>query len=115
MHSQPGFWVFSFEDGDLLSEREVLQCKMSAGPKKDSEGGKQSENEVVHETTVVTPFNTGIQNLTIRPQVIDLAQGLSSDNTHVAPTAAADPSQTRRNTWSGGNVEELRRRTVRRT
>jgi hypothetical protein len=42
--------------GDLLSKSEVLQSKMPAGPKKDSEGAKQSEDEVDHETTV-TPFN----------------------------------------------------------
>ena len=33
----------------------------------------------------------------------------------VAPTAAVDPRPTRRNTWSGHNVEELRGRTARRT
>ena len=67
MHSQPGFRMFSFENGDLLSESEVLQSKMAAGPEKDSEGGKQSEDKVDHETTVVTPFNMGNRNLTIRP------------------------------------------------
>ena len=67
MHSQPGFRMFSFENGDLLSESEVLQSKMAAGPEKDSEGGKQSEDKVDHETTVVTPFNVGNRNLTIRP------------------------------------------------
>ena len=66
MHSQPGFRMFSFENGDLLSESEVLQSKMAAGPEKDSEG-KQSEDKVDHETTVVTPFNVGNRNLTIRP------------------------------------------------
>jgi hypothetical protein len=73
--------MFSFEDGDLLSESEDLRSEVSAGPKKDSEGGKQSEDELDHETTVATPFNTGIRNLTIRPQVIDLARRLSSGNT----------------------------------
>ena len=67
MHSQPGFWMFSIEDCDLLSESEVLQSKMAAGPEKDSEGGKQSEDKVDHETTVVTPFNMGNRNLPIRP------------------------------------------------
>jgi hypothetical protein len=32
----------------------------------------------------------------------------------VAPTEAVDPSQSRRNTWSGRNVEELRGKTARR-
>jgi hypothetical protein len=73
--------VFVFEDGDLLSESEDFQGKVSAGPKKDSGGGKQSDDVVDHETTVVTPFSTGIRNLTIRPQVIDLAQRFSSGNT----------------------------------
>jgi len=59
--------MFSFEDGDLLSESEDLQGEVSAGPKKDSEGGKKREDELDHETTVVTPFNAGIRNLTIRP------------------------------------------------
>src|SRR5215469_480321 len=57
MHSQPGFWMFSFEDGDLLSKSQDLQSEILAGPEKDSAGGKQSEDERDHETTVVTPFN----------------------------------------------------------
>jgi hypothetical protein len=65
MHSQRGFWMFSFEDGDLLSESEDLQGEVSAGPEKDSEGAKQSENEVDHETTVVAPFNVTPRQLTI--------------------------------------------------
>ena len=46
MHSQPEFWVFSFEDGDLLSESEDFQGEVSSGPEKDLEGGKQSEDEL---------------------------------------------------------------------
>jgi hypothetical protein len=38
-----------------------------AFPEKDLEDGKQSENELDHETTVVTPFKVGDRNLTIRP------------------------------------------------
>ena len=64
MHSQPGFRMFSFENGDLLSESEDLQGEISAGPEKDLECGKQGKNELDHETTVVTPFNVGDRNLT---------------------------------------------------
>jgi hypothetical protein len=67
MQSQPEFWVFSFEDSDLLSESEDFQGEVSSGPEKDLEGGEQSEDEVDHETTVVTPFNMGNRNLPIRP------------------------------------------------
>jgi hypothetical protein len=90
MHSQPGFWVFSFEDCDLLSEREDLQREIASGPEKGSAGGKQGEEEGDHETTVVTLFNTGIQNLTIRPQVIDLAQRLRSGNTQCPASCDLD-------------------------
>ena len=45
----------------------ICEFVIRHGQEKDLEGGKQSEDEVDHETTVVTPFNMGNRNLPIRP------------------------------------------------
>ena len=46
--------AFPFEDGDLLTQCEDFQRSGSATAQEDSDGNEEPEEEVEHETTVVT-------------------------------------------------------------
>lgn len=45
----------SLEDSNLLSKREHFQCSGSAAAKEDTDGGEESQTEMEHDATVVTP------------------------------------------------------------